>query len=112
MTTAIIEQGREWARGWTEGLGQGVSALETQIAELELMIARTPAPLRALGKCFHFGPAEELGSGRSALAAKHRADALPGMAMKASEAIPHRGRHHDKVTPDSALSPLSPLSSA
>jgi hypothetical protein len=72
MTTAIIEQGREWARGRTEGLAQGVSALETQVAELELMIARTPAPLRALGKAFHFGPAEELGWVRFKLGLKRK----------------------------------------
>ena len=72
MTTAIIEQGREWARGKTEGLTQGVSALETQVAELELIISRTPALLRALGKYFYFGPAVELGWVRFKLGLKRR----------------------------------------
>jgi len=72
MTTAIIEQGREWARGKTEGLTQGVSALETQVAELELIISRTPALLRALGKYFYFGSAEELGWVRFKLGLKRK----------------------------------------
>lgn len=72
MTTAIIEQGREWARGRAAGLTQEVSALKTRVAELELMIARTPALLRALGKAFHFGPAEELGWVRFKLGLKRR----------------------------------------
>jgi hypothetical protein len=72
MTTAIIEQGREWARGRTEGLTQGVSALETQVAELELRISHTPALLRALGKYFYFGPAVELGWARFKLGLKRR----------------------------------------
>ena len=72
MTTAIIEQGREWAYGRTEGLTQGVSAFETQVAELELIISRTPALLRALGKYFYVGPAEELGWVRFKLGLKRK----------------------------------------
>ena len=72
MTTAIIEQGREWYCGRAEGLTEGVSALETQVAELELTISHTPAPLRALGKYFYLGPAEELGWVRFKLGLKQK----------------------------------------
>jgi hypothetical protein len=72
MTTAIIEQGREWARGRTKGLTQEVSALETQVAELELIISQTPALLRAPGKYSYFGPAEKLGWARFKLGLKRR----------------------------------------